>query len=49
MAKRRYPLTGLYHLLAAYADVLNRQAEKQRAEELWPFKLPPQTVGGRDA
>lgn len=43
--KRRYPQTSLYHVLAAYGDVLARLRESQREAELYPFKLPPMTAG----
>jgi hypothetical protein len=45
MAKRRYPQTTFYHLLAAYADVLSRATERGKQAQLYPFKLPPQTIG----
>lgn len=47
MAKRRRNPITLYHLLAAYADVLHRANERQREAELYPFKLPQLTIGGR--
>ena len=45
--KRRYPHTTLYHLLAAYGDVLNRAAERKQQDELFPLKLPPVSTGKR--
>jgi hypothetical protein len=43
--KRPYPRTTYWHLLAAYADVLHRAAERDRQADLYPFKLPPLTIG----
>lgn len=36
MTKRRLPVTTLYHLLAAYADVLHRQVEREREQPRLP-------------
>lgn len=45
MAKRPYPQTTFYHLLAAYADAINRTGAALQQSDMFLLKLPPQTIG----
>lgn len=48
--RRKFPETTLYHVLAAYGDVLNRASARSNGEEgLFPLKLPPLTIGEANA